>query len=84
MKVLFLQIIHLVIATISLASFAIVATQWDNAFEFAVAFLLLCAKVNSWTMPRSCILTRIEAKWRGVADLRPIIFRFVDRVRKAI
>jgi hypothetical protein len=77
--------VHLFVLGLSISSVIVLATMWSNVFEAAVAFLLISAKVNSWTSPQStCILTRLEGKWTGNPNIEPFIARVLRRVRQMI
>lgn len=84
-KVTALQTVHFFVLLLSVSSVVILATMWSNAFEAAVAFLLISAKVNAWTSPQStCVLTRLEGTWTNNENIEPFVRRVLRRVRKLL
>lgn len=69
---------HILIVICSITSVVIIVTQWDSAFELACAFLLISAKVNSWSSSvTNCALTKLEARIRGVPEMPPFTRRLL-------
>lgn len=78
-KLRLLQVIHLFVCFLSVTAVVVIAVKSSNMFEYAVAFLLVSAKINMWTSTKSeCILTRLEAQIKGDLNIQPFIQRAIN------